>query len=140
MKRNQIPDIVNSDPYYRGSSRYPAQAVPNPAVRYAANQSKAMTLANTRNAVGPLQVNDRPRNESLEEYRTGRAPEAIHQDSMYYQVCAARYKCPFLLPTRNQQGTHRTPAGNAGQRTRVVQATGAWTMPEVGPSKPTVLL
>ena len=92
MSTNQIPNIMISDPSLRGYSRYPAQAVPKLGVRYADNPSKTMVIASARNASGPQDVINRPRNEVLQEYRNDRAPGAMNMDrnELYYQVCTAK--------------------------------------------------
>src|SRR5260221_10365086 len=85
---NQFPNIAMPDPSFREYSRYPAQAVPKPAVRYG-SPSKAMTIAVARNAVGPPQVNNRMIGEILGEPRnSSRVSEATNVDSkeLYYQV------------------------------------------------------
>lgn len=128
MNTNQFPNTRISDPSFQDYSRYPAQALPKPAVRYLNSPSKTMAIANMRNAVGPLQVNGRPRNELLEEYKNIRASETMNLDrkELHYQVCTAKHECPLLLSTRKQQGTYCTPAGSAGQGAHVVHAIGAW--------------
>jgi hypothetical protein len=144
MSRNQFPDIVPIVPpdlSSRHYSRYPTEAIPRPAVQQSDGASKAMAIASGRRAIVPLNINSRSRNGFLEVSGSSRAPEAmLDSKEVYYQVCSGKYQRPFLLPTRKQQGTYCTPAGNAGQRARVARAIGAWAMPELGASTLTGLL
>jgi len=89
MNTNHILNNAMSDPYLRDYSRYPAQAVQKPAV---INPSRAMVMTSARNTGGLQEVNSRPRNGLLQNYRNDRAPEAMNADKkeLYYQVCMAK--------------------------------------------------